>query len=353
MLDTAQKETKNKFRKFRPLFFVAALFLLQFVVFLLIKDRFLPEKIAFMSNREGNYELYVMNPDGSDLVNLTGNEAQDGMPSWSRKLRSIAFLSSRDTETLSLYRMDASGKKLIALAEDMPIIPVAPFWSPNGDWLAFDSGASGQSDIYLVEIRTGNVRNLTNDLSANRFSDWSPDSKFVLFTSTREDRPALYVTPVDGSQTTRLTDIEYSSALADWSPDGKKIAFTSEHDGNVDIYLMDTNGENVTRVTTSEGFDGFPVWSPDGKQIAFVSYRDENADVYVIDANGENEVNLTNHPAQDAPEGDFTWSPDGKSILFHSERDGNVDIFLINTDGSGLTNLTNDPAVDLGSVWIQ
>jgi Tol biopolymer transport system component len=316
-----------------------------------------PPRIVFMSDRDGNNELYVMDIDGSGVENITNHEDQDGLPGWSGKENAIAFLTTRDSTSASIYRMDADGKELLALVKDKPIIGTPPEWSPNGNWIAFDSGLSGQSDIFLINIITSEVQNLTDHPSANRFSDWSPDSKQILFISTRGDQltnnPAIFVLTLDDAEIKQISDSDSASALAEWSPDGMKVAFASDRDGDVELYVMDSDGENISRLTDSPGFDGFPAWSPDGTKIAFVTFRDDNPEIYVMNSDGSEQRNLTNNPEQDAVNGDFSWSPDGSQILFTTSRDGNLEIYVMDADGGNPTNLTNNPASDRSPTWIK
>jgi len=351
-------ELRTNHLRFRDLFFLLlALFAIGSVAtFLAIRLRH-PIRISFMSDRDVNYEIYVMELDGSNLVNITNNEAEDGLPAWSSKKEAIAFLSTRGVSFASIYRMDVKGEEVTLLVSEMPIIAISPEWSPNGEWLAFDIGQSGQSDVFLVSYDGGDVRNLTDHPSANRFADWSPDSEKVIFTSNRADLttnyPVIFELTLETGEIIPLTESDTASALAVWSPDGTKIALASDREGDVEIYVMDSDGSNLIRLTESVGFDGFPQWSPDGTKIAFITFRDENPEIYVMDRDGSNQINLTNHPAQDASGGGFSWSPDGSQILFDTDRDGNFEVYVMDADGSNPTNLTNDPAADLAPAWVD
>jgi Tol biopolymer transport system component len=360
--ESSYTELRKKHLNFRGVVItILALFIIGGVAtaFVILSQR--PLLITFMSDRDGDIDVYVMGADGSDVENITNTSDQDGYPGWSTNRRSIAFLSTRESLSASIYRMNIYGKRLEALVTDMPIIPTSPAWSPNGEWIAFDSELSGQSDIYLFHIKTGEVRNLTNHPSTDRFYDWSPDSKKILLVSTRGDlsanNPCIYIMDIEDAGLLQLTEPDSVNVLPSWSSDGEKIAFTSDRDGNAEIYVMDSDGENVTRLTNNEKFDGFPVWSPDGTKIAFIVFDEagetQNPEIYVMNSDGSNLRNISNHPAQDGYNWEFSWSPDGSQILFTTDRDGNLEIYVMDADGENQTNLTNNPANDLSPEWIN
>jgi Tol biopolymer transport system component len=356
------KTRKNHLRFLDLILTIIALFVIGAVItaIVLISQRSL--RIAFMSDRDGNSEIYIMDKDGTGVENISNDEAQDGLPGWSDKRRSIAFLSTRESTSASIYRMNVFGSRLEALVKDMPIIATLPGWSPDGNWIAFDSGLAGQSDVYLIDVRSGDVRNLTENSSSDRFYDWSPDSKSILLVSTRDGQltgnPCLYTLAIaENSEIVRLTEPDSANVWASWSPNGEKIAFTSDRDGNAEIYVMDSDGDNVTRLTEDQKFDGFPIWSPDGSKIAYISLDgsddEQNPEIYVMNSDGSAQKNISNHPAQDGFNWEFYWSPDGSQILFTTDRDGNLEIYLMDADGGNQTNLTNNPANDNYPVWIH
>jgi Tol biopolymer transport system component len=356
-------DVRKKHLYFRELILILiALFIVGGVIsaFVIISQREL--RIAFMSDRDGNDEIFIMGSDGSEVDNITNNEALDGFPGWSAKKRAIAFLSTRESTLASIFMMDSLGKGLKSLATDMSIIATSPQWSPDGEWIAFDSELEGQTDIFLIDVKTGELRNLTEHPSSDRFYDWSPDSTKILMVSNREDEagltPCLYILDIaESSDPIQLTNTDSVNVLASWSPDGERIAFTSDRDGNAEIYVMDSTGGNVTRLTDNEQFDGFPIWSPDGSNIAYISLdglgEEQNPEIFAMNSDGSDQRNLTNDPAQDGYNWEFSWSPDGSQILYTTDRDGNLEIYIMDADGGNQTNLTNNPANDHSPIWIN
>jgi Tol biopolymer transport system component len=274
-------------------------------------------QIAFISDRDGNWEIYVMNPDGSGQTRLTNSPDEDRLPSWSPDGRYIAFASNR-----------------------------------QGDW-----------GIYVLDVeaarRGGGIAEatrLTKWPGNDRDPAWSPDGTRLAFSSPRDDDWEIYLIAVDGRGETQLTNNRAADWLPAWSPDGKRIAFVSDRDGNWEIYTMNaappaggTGGSEQTNRTNNAADDWVPAWSPDGTHIAFQSNRDGNWEIYTMNTDGTEQTNLTNDPSDDW---DPAWSPDGRRIVFMSERDGNREIYTMNAeDGSQVIRLTHNPAADKSPVW--
>jgi Tol biopolymer transport system component len=259
-------------------------------------------QIAFTSGRDGNWEIYVMNADGSSQTNLTNNPALD------------------------------SGAA----------------WSPDGSRIAFYSDRDGNYEIYVMNADGSGQTRLTNNPAVDNIPAWSPDGSKIAFYSGRDGNWEIYVMNADGSGQTNLTNNPAGDYWAAWSPDGSKIAFTSLRDGNWEIYVMNADGTGQINLTNNPASDDTPAWSSDGSKIAFTSYRDGNGEIYVMNADGTGQTNLTNNPALDLrPD----WSLDGSKIAFDSDRDGNEEIYVMNADGTGQINLTNNPAFDFSPDW--
>ncbi|MBI1925526.1 PD40 domain-containing protein [Candidatus Poribacteria bacterium] len=265
-------------------------------------------KIAFDSNRDGNGEVYVMNADGTNLVNRTNHPGTDGCPSWSPDGTKVAFESDRDSGTFDIYLMNADGTNLINLT-NIAGHDVQPVWSPDGTKIAFRSlRDGGQGEVYVMNANGTNPVNLTHNGAEDSKPAWSPDGTKIAFASFREGNGEIYVMNADGSNPTRLTNHPAVDVTPAWSPDGTQIAFTSNRDGNYEVYVMNADGTNQTRLTNQAGenIDIDLSWSPDGTKIAFVLWRGGNGEIYVMNANGSNLIKLTDNPAADRHP---SWSP--------------------------------------------
>ena len=292
-------------------------------------------QIAFMSHRDGNWEIYVMDADGANPRNLTNNPDDDMSPSWSPDGRRIAFVfDGKDRDgNRQIYVMDADGSNQRNLSKN-GFDEWGPSWSPDGKWIAFVSDRRGHFDpfdmeIYVMDADGGNRRNLSNHPDNDTHPSWSPDGKRIAFISDRKGDVVnfdIYVMDADGGNQRSLTRNRHDDRSPSWSPDGERIVFSARRDGHVqdkwgftyEIYVMDADGGNEQRLTENGVYEGQPSWSSDGKRIAFNSNRDGNVEIYVMDADGGNQQNLTNnHHADYSPtwlNSPFSVSPAGKKF---------------------------------------
>jgi len=260
-------------------------------------------RIAFLSDRAGSRDIFVMDSDGSNVQQLTDHAAADGLPSW----------------------------------------------SPDGTQIAFQSDRAGNPEVHVMDSDGSNVRNLSNRArSTEAHAAWLPNGEQIAFYSDRDGNYDIYVMDLDGGNIRRFTNHPAADTWPSWSPDGDKVAFVSERRGSRDIYVIGTDGYDLRQVTNSPSHDDGWSWSPDGSQIAFHSGRDGNNEVYVIGVDGANERRLTDHPAQDELP---SWSPDGRHIAFASDRSGTWDIYLMDTDGTNLRRTTTGPGNDTEPSW--
>ena len=238
-------------------------------------------KIAFYSNRDGNYEIYTMDSDGSNQTRLTFNEASD---TW-------------------------------------------PAWSPNGQQIVFDSERDGNREIYVMDADGSNQRNLTRHPGVDSGGDWSPDGNQIAFYSDRfADKPPILhicVMDTDGGNVKQVTDTFFAQRPR-WSPDGEWIIFMEG-----EIFAIRPDGTGLWQVSEPKADVGMFLggWFPDGKQILYEEAKNfsVNATIPII---------ATLHPAD--PQRVFkrvavkvplkalassSLSADGKSILVVGKKD--------------------------------
>ena len=275
---------------------------------------------------------------GKRFVVVSGGEEE--------RLAQIAFASLRD-ENWEIYVMNADGSGETRLTDD-PGNDVAPAWSPDARRIAFASNRAGNFDIYVMNADGSEVTQLTTDPGDDFAPRWSPDGRKLVFYSERENNVDVYVMNADGSGETRLTFDRGRELAPTWSPDGVKIAYTSDRERNFDIYVMNADGSGHTQLTSDRAADTAPAWSPDGRKLAFTSKRNGNWEVYIINADGTELTRLTTHPADDFG---AAWSADGESLAFYSIRNLNYEIYVMDVASGNVTRLTDNTALDADPAW--
>ncbi len=290
------------------------------------------DKIVFVSDRDGNPEIYITDINGLNQKKLTDNSVTDSNPCISPDGTKIAFESFRD-----------SGQETIS------------------------------TDIYIMNIDGSGEINLINSPTDDYSPCFSPDGTKIAFSSTRDGNSEIYTMNTDGSNQTRLTDSPRGDFDPCFSPDGSKIAFVSERDGivhikkidnkeieriyNTEIYIMNIDGSSQTRLTYNDEnkcqlgapIDENPFFSPDGEKIALTSHC-EGGGIYIMDIDGSGQEEFIRITSNDAS---YCLSPDLSKFAVTvypelGEGEGG-EIFLYNVDDwfrKYGVNLSNNPADD-------
>jgi Tol biopolymer transport system component len=274
-----------------------------FLLTVSLSERLDTGKIVFVSDRDGNKNIYVMDTDGSNIKQLTDDPAREWNPVWSPDGTKIAFVSDREMGS-NIYVMDADGSNIKQLtygfAEDLN-----PTWCPDGGKIAFNSDRDGSPQIYVMNADGSNVKQLTDDKEWNATPAWSPDGTKIAYACTSISElfttgsvvSKIRVVHSDGGNIKELTGENDFNPV--WSPDGTKIAFNSNRDGNFEIYVMNSDGSQQKRVTYHSGKDNMASWSLNGEKIVFVSDRDGDKEIYMMDVDSERIVQITKNSFQD------------------------------------------------------
>jgi TolB protein len=281
----------------------------------LVIARTLPS-ITFMGRElEQSWGIYVMNADGTGIEPLSAEDVDDTSPVWSPDGQKIAFISQRDGDR-EIYVMDADGQNVVNVTRH-PADDWTPAWSPDGSRLGFASIRAGNWEIFVMDTSClgtpescpDTLIQLTSDGTGNISPVWSPDGSRIAFTSKRPGNWDVYTMAPDGSDVRQVTTDPANDLAPAWSPDGTRIAFETNRNGDVEIYVTDANGtapgQNVTNFSLAN--DHGPTWSPDGQFIVFYSNREGNWDIFSTSPDGQTIVNLTGTPGRD--EQTPAWRP--------------------------------------------
>jgi Tol biopolymer transport system component len=264
-------------------------------------------KITFDSDRDGNYEIYVMNADGTNQVRLTNNSAMDCYPSWSPDGSMIAFTSDRDGN-YEIYVMNADGTNQVRLTNNSTMDRY-PFWSPDGTKIGFN-----REDDTLYIMNSNGTNQIALIKGVRSRGCWSPDGTKIavtLYDTLIASNQYIYIINADGTDSTKLTDMATLNFdkewYPSWSPDGMKITFSGLYNRStwyiydLEIYTVNVDGTNLTRLTSNSDEDSYPCFSPDGGlKIAFTSSAYlGNHEIYVMNADGSDIHNISNNSAND------------------------------------------------------
>jgi Tol biopolymer transport system component len=196
-------------------------------------------------------------------MDLTASLGRDFSPRWAPDGESIAFVSDRYGLS-QLFVMDADGGGQFQLSRgDSPV--EHPGWSPDGLFMVYASQSEDNWDIFRTSVGDGDILRLTEDPGVDSYPAWSPNGDLIAFTSDREGDQQVYVMNTDGSEQRRITSFPSGAEQPQWSPDGEWIvcvAYTGRGGGldAREIYLVRRDGSDQMRLTDNAYDDTEPAW---------------------------------------------------------------------------------------------
>ncbi|HEX2620818.1 MAG TPA: hypothetical protein VHL11_11740 [Phototrophicaceae bacterium] len=225
----------------------------------------------------------------------------------------LAFSSTGRDGTLDIFIMNDDGTHVINLTNS-PEDEYTPHWSPDGSKITFTKFIDDHYDIYTIGVNDAQLTRLTEEMSDNFTPLWSPDGSKIIFVSTRDGNSEIYTMNVDGNDQVRLTNTEVGEYVPVWSPDGTQIAFINDSTEAESVYLMDANGSNVRVIPNTAGRNTGPVWSLDGKLAFSIDTPDEST-LYTINPDGLGRTEIDHRQHGYAYNG-MTWYPNEKLAFF-------------------------------------
>jgi TolB protein len=307
--------------------------------------------VAYTYDTDGIADIYALDVARMYLLNLTRTPTHsEEHPSWSPNGAQLAYeRNERGTSQLCI----------LEIARQFQCFPPHgyfdnnPVWSPDGQWLASNSGGAEGGNLFLLDTTNGEVRrpNLITQEVHGAYS-WSPDSTRLAFSEYRPDGylELSILNLATGEVHRRFPDYRAIDLLPAWSPDGQRIALMSDTGLGYHVSIVSPEGGSPRPLTTETGYDLSLSWSPDGSKLLLVSNREaDNFDLFLIDSESGDMQLLTDNTALDERP---TWSPDGRQIAFTSDRDGgDIHIYIMNADGSNVRRLTFAAGRNTDPAW--
>ncbi|MGK7296098.1 MAG: TolB family protein [Candidatus Wenzhouxiangella sp. M2_3B_020] len=248
-------------------------------------------KILYESQVTGNWEIWTVDLQGlqdagGSVTRITDNDHLDRMPSLSPDGRSIAFISDRDGD-YELFRMNADGSDPVQLTfNEVP--EIHPYWSPDGESIVYNRRIGGERlyEIRMIGADGSGDRTVLRDGELNSYAQVSPDGRFIVFDKWQdndEDNGEIYLLPLPDGETVRLTDNAVYDGYPAWFPDGERIVYASEVEGSFKLFSIRADGTGRRQLTFGPGSDARPNVSADGKRIVFNRDDDDNINILILD----------------------------------------------------------------------
>lgn len=244
----------------------------------------------------------------------------------------IAMIGTRAGSTAKeLYLMYPDGEDVIQITRFGRIV-LAPRWAPDGQSILYTTFHRGFQDLVRQHLQTGRLETVSSFSGMNTGGAMSPDGRSVALILSRDGRPELYVRDLRGGRLTRLTHTPPSGKSSpSWSPDGSQIVFVSGHEGRPHLYTISRNGGSPRRVTTGGAENLSPSWGSNGL-IAFTRRLGSRYQTAVLNpANGD--IRIIS-PEDNANDEEPSWAPNGRHIAVTRTRGGESSIYLLDTGGT-------------------
>ncbi len=225
-------------------------------------------------------------PDGTWRVELASLYPGDSDGSLAPDGRRIAFVSARDGNR-EVYVADTRTGEVRRLTNSPGRADRRPAWSSDGRRIAWQGGPPDAADLFVMQADGSRKRRFVRGVGDDVDPAWSPDGERVAFSSNRGGRRQLWVVGEGGGEPEQLVQVPGRARAPAWSPDGTRLAFTRESTRDSDLWVLDLSDGSTRKLTRSAGWDSRPDWSPSGERIAFARSVAGRSSIWVVGDDGQ------------------------------------------------------------------
>jgi len=241
------------------------------------------EAVLFESNRTGNWDVYQMKPNGSNLLQITKSDQDERFPTWSANGTRIAYIRQEaNVSNIVVHNLLDSSTTIYNPHSEGEILFLD--WSPTSNELAYTLDSNGSIDLVVFNLDSRITRKLTKSGHRSVWPRWGPQGDQISFFSRRDTNgkdDEIYTMSIDGSLIERITTKAGHDFCPTWSPSGDQLAGASIlEDGSRQISILDTSGSVLGRVGTGFERVAEPSWSPDGTKMLYIARSEGVYDVY-------------------------------------------------------------------------
>lgn len=277
-----------------------------------------PSLIVYESNVGSNVDVFTINADTGETVQLTSGPKFDGSPAWSRDRQRILFTSSRDDEGTNndLYTMAPDGTDVQRLTSTPDGSEFSAKYSHDGQMIGYSTRVENNYYIEVMDADGSNVRRLTDAYDFAEFPAWRPGDDEIFYMAIGEGTQAgdLHAVNVETKEVRTVISTPSADVCPHFTHDGEYVTYArsplDDPQGEQDIFQhaltdSDTTGVNDVALTNDAARDDYASFSPDGTTVVFLSARKSDFDLWLMDPDGSNQRILTDTP--DARENVPDW----------------------------------------------
>lgn len=255
-------------------------------------------KIVFYADYNGLNDIYIIDPDGNNLTNLTNSQFDDIRPILSPDRNTISF--NRMINGISRpFLMDINGTNVYEL-NILPGTNVAKCdWSPDGQKITFNALINGDDEIFTYDFSTEQLNQITNNSNTDWAPTWSPTGDWIVYFSDEPGMYRIYKIHPDGSGKSLINNAHIMEEKHPRiSPDGNKVAFYSRDSGGWDLFTINIDGSNLVRLTNTPTVNEMrPCWSPNGHKFLFIrNDGTTGGGIYIMNTDGTGIIQLMDTP---------------------------------------------------------